>query len=75
MPSKVNKYRDNNTQTRVVKKVISKMLHCAKTIQTYKRTRNLNSIYLLALKRKLLLHCKGNIIKIGLIKLAGQTIE
>jgi hypothetical protein len=75
MPSKVNKYRDNNTRTRVVKKVISKMLHCAKTIQTSKRVQSVNSIYLLALKRKLILLCQENIITICLIEAAVQTIE
>ncbi len=44
-------------------------------IQTYKRPQNLNSIYLLALKRKLILRCKENIIKICLIEAAVQTIE
>ena len=75
MPSRVSKYRDSNTQTWVVKAVIIKMLHGAKTIQTYKQIQSLNSIYLLALKMKLILRCKENIIKICLIEAAVKTIE
>ena len=55
MPSEVRKQINYNTRHRVVKQLPREMLHGPKTVQTYERPQNLNSIYLLALKRKFVL--------------------